>query len=37
MPGEILVGIALLGLLSTTMLTVWQDYVQAHFLMLPGL
>jgi flagellar biosynthetic protein FliR len=37
MPGEILAGIVLLGLLSTTMLAVWQDYVQAHFSTLPGM
>jgi flagellar biosynthetic protein FliR len=37
MPGEILAGIVLLGLLATTMLAVWQDYVQSHFATLPGL
>jgi flagellar biosynthetic protein FliR len=37
MPGEILMGILLLGLLSTTLLTVWQDHVQASFAALPGM
>jgi flagellar biosynthetic protein FliR len=37
MPGEIVAGVALLALLATSLLAVWQDYVQAHFSTLPGL
>jgi flagellar biosynthetic protein FliR len=37
MPGQIVMGVLLLGLLATTLLAAWQDYAQAHFAALPGL
>jgi len=36
-PGQILLGLLLLGVLATSLLAVWQDYAAAHFAALPGL
>jgi flagellar biosynthetic protein FliR len=37
MPGQIMLGFALLALLATTLMSVWQADVQAHFATLPGM
>ncbi len=36
-PGQIVMGLALLAVLSSTLLSVWRDYLQAHLSTLPGL
>ena len=36
-PGQICGGLVLLGLLGTTLLSVWQEHVAAALAMLPGL